>query len=177
MDGDPMATRNLSGANAATEDRELAAVARQVIDANRYLVLATADQHGVPWASPIWYAHAGYREFLWVSDPQARHSRSIEVRPQVSIVIFDSSVPPSAAPAVYISGAAGVVTGSDLERSIELYSRRSQEQGLPEWASADVRTPAGPRLYRAVAAEQFVLKPGGDVRIPVSAESLAENEG
>lgn len=172
-----MATKNLSGPNAATEDPELAAVARQVIDANRYLVLATADQHGVPWASPIWYAHAGYREFLWVSDPQARHSRSIEMRPQVSIVIFDSSMPPSAAPAVYLSGAAGVVTGPGLERSIELYSRRSQEQGLPEWTPADVRAPAGPRLYRAVAAEQFVLKPGGDVRIPVNAESLAGNGG
>ena len=170
-----MATRNLSGPDAATQDRELAALARQVIDANRYLVLATADQHGVPWASPVWYAHAGYREFLWVSDPQARHSRSIEVRPQVSIVIFDSSVPPGAAPAVYLSGAAGVVTGPGLEDSIEICSRRSQEQGLPDWAPADVQAPARPRLYRAVAAEQFVLPAGGTARIPVSAESLAGN--
>jgi hypothetical protein len=175
MDGDPMATKNLSGPNAATDDPELATVARQVIDANRYLVLATADQHGVPWVSPVWYAHAGYREFFWVSDPQARHSRSIEMRPQVSIVIFDSSVPPSAAPAVYLSGAAEVVTGPGLEKSIKIYSRRSQEQGLPQWTLADVQAPARPRLYRAAAAEQFVLKPGGDARIPVNAESLAEN--
>ena len=172
-----MATRNLSGPDAATEDRELAAVARQVIDANRYLVLATADQHGVPWASPVWYAHAGYREFLWVSDPQARHSRSIEVRPQVSIVIFDSSVPPSAAPAVYLSGTAEVVAGPGLETSIEIYSRRSQEQGLPEWTPADVQAPARPRLYRAVAAEQFVLQAAGDDRIPVNAASRAGNGG
>ena len=170
-----MATRNHAGPDAATGDPELAAVARQVIDASRYLVLGTADQHGVPWVSPVWYAHAGYREFLWVSDPQARHSRSIEARPQVSIVIFDSSVPPDAAPAVYLSGAAHVVTGSGLEKSIEIYSRRSQEQGLPEWAPADVRAPARPRLYRVVAAEQFVLPAGGNARIPVSAESLAGN--
>jgi hypothetical protein len=170
-----MATKDRPTRNSATDDRELVAVARQVIDANRYLALATADQHGVPWVSPVWYAHAGHREFLWVSDPQARHSRNIEVRPQVSIVIFDSSVPPSAAPAVYLSGAAGVVIGSGLEKSIELYSRRSQEQGLPGWTPADVRAPAHPRLYRAVAAELFVLPAGGDARIPVSAESLAGN--
>lgn len=170
-----MAARNHPGPNAAAGDPELAAVARQIIDASRYLVLGTADQHGIPWVSPVWYAHAGYREFLWVSDPQARHSRSIEARPQVSIVIFDSSVPPDAAPAVYLSGAAGVVTGSGLEKSIEIYSRRSREQGLPEWAPADVRAPAHPRLYRVVVAELFVLPAGGDARIPVNAESLAAN--
>jgi hypothetical protein len=37
MDGDPMATRNHPGPNAAAGDPELAAVARQIIDANRYL--------------------------------------------------------------------------------------------------------------------------------------------
>lgn len=106
---------------------DLAPVARQVIDASRYLVLATADQHGVPWASPVWYAHASYREFFWVSHPQARHSRNIETQRQVSIVIFDSSVRPGAAQAVYISGTAELTTGSELRRSIEIYSRRSQE--------------------------------------------------
>lgn len=55
-----MATRNHPGPNAAAGDRELAAVARQIIDANRYLVLGTADQHGVAWVSPVCYAHAGY---------------------------------------------------------------------------------------------------------------------
>lgn len=116
----------------------------------------------------MWYAHAGYREFFWVSHPQARHSRNIETRPQVSIVIFDSSVRPGAAQAVYISGAAELTTGSELRRSIEIYSRRSQEQGLAEWTINHVQAPADHRLYRAVAAEQSVLKPGGvDVRIPV----------
>jgi Pyridoxamine 5'-phosphate oxidase len=89
-----------------TDAPSLAATARQVINTSRYLVLATADQHGVPWASPVWYAHGGYREFFWESRPQARHSRNIATRPQVSIVIFDSSMPPRAAQAVYIRGAA-----------------------------------------------------------------------
>jgi predicted pyridoxine 5'-phosphate oxidase superfamily flavin-nucleotide-binding protein len=50
-----------------TDATGLAATARHVIDASQYLVLATVDEHGVPWASPVWYAHEGYREFFWVS--------------------------------------------------------------------------------------------------------------
>ena len=159
---------------AVTSDAQLAVMAAQIIDANRYLVLATADQHGVPWVSPLWYAHAGYREFFWVSDPEAKHSQNIEIRPRVSIVIFDSSARPGAASAVYISGSAGKVTRPDLERSIEIYSHRSLGQGLPAWPPSSVQAPARHRLYRVVAAEQSVLQPGGvDVRIPVAVESVA----
>jgi nitroimidazol reductase NimA-like FMN-containing flavoprotein (pyridoxamine 5'-phosphate oxidase superfamily) len=149
--------------------QELAATARHLIDHEQYLILATADRDGRPWASPLWYAHAGHREFLWVSSPDARHSRNIEVRPQVSMVIFDSSAPPSGAQAVYISGAAEVTAGSGLDRSVEIYSRRSQKLGLPEWTPAMCRAPARVRLYRAIAREQFVLMPDvADVRIPVA---------
>ena len=159
---------------AVADDQPLAVMAAQVINASRYFVLATADEHGVPWASPVWYAHAGYREFLWASDPQARHSRNIGIRPRVSIVIFDSSALPGAAPAVYISATAAMVTGPGLDSGIEVYSRRSQEQGLPAWAPSNVQAPSRHRLYRAVAAELSVLRPGGvDVRIPVAVESVA----
>ena len=73
--------------------RDPATVARGIIDANRYMTLATADGDGRPWASPVWYAHQGYTDLYWVSRPEARHSRNLAVRPEVSIVIFDSTVP------------------------------------------------------------------------------------
>jgi pyridoxine/pyridoxamine 5'-phosphate oxidase len=155
----------------------LSAIAQDLIDRNRYLTLATADQAGQPWASPVWYAHTGYKEFFWVSSPDARHSRNIAARPQVSIVIFDSSLPPGAIQAVYLSGAAQVVTGPGLQRHLPVYSCRSQEQGLPAWAPGDLQAPARQRLYRAVAAALFVLKPGGvDARIPVTIESPAAHQ-
>jgi hypothetical protein len=161
-------------AGPVTEDPGLAALARQIIDANQYLVLATADTDGAPWVSPVWYAHANYREFFWVSHHQARHSRNIEARPRVSIVIFDSSLPPGAGGAVYVSGTAGLMTGPGLQTGIGIYSYRSCQRDLREWAIGDVQAPAHHRLYRAVAAEQSVLKPGSaDVRIPIDMESLA----
>ena len=37
--------------------QELAATGRAIVDAARYLTLATADHAGRPWASPVWFAH------------------------------------------------------------------------------------------------------------------------
>lgn len=50
-------------------EQDLEAVARAIVDSNAYMTLATANEDGRPWASPVWYAHAGYREFYWVSSP------------------------------------------------------------------------------------------------------------
>jgi len=87
------------------------AAARAVIDSNSYMTLGTADESGLPWVTPVWFAHSGYREFLWVSSPEARHSRNLEARPDVSIVIFDSQVSPGDAEAVYVSARAAELSG------------------------------------------------------------------
>ena len=39
-------------------------VARAIIDANRYMVLGTADEGGRPWVSPVYYAPSGWGEGL-----------------------------------------------------------------------------------------------------------------
>ena len=56
-------------------------IARSIIDANLYMTLATADEAGRPWVSPVCYAFAGYEEFFWVSSPEATHSRNLPGRP------------------------------------------------------------------------------------------------
>jgi general stress protein 26 len=71
---------------------DLVAHARAIIDANLYLILGTADPDGHPWTSPVYFAPAGDREFYWLSATDAQHSRHLAQRPQVSIVIFDSTV-------------------------------------------------------------------------------------
>ena len=56
------------------EGEELGAIALGVIDSNRFETIGTADEEGVPWVWPVWYAPAEYREFFWVSGSDARHS-------------------------------------------------------------------------------------------------------
>lgn len=145
---------------------ELRTIARSIVDSNRFMTLATADADGRPWASPVWYAFSGYREFFWVSSPEATHSRNLAVRPELAIVIFDSHET-GGWKALYLSAVAEEL--DDVDAAIEIYSRRSVEQGFPVWTRADVTAPARHRLYRATASEHSVLDPH-DRRIPVNPE-------
>jgi PAS domain-containing protein len=140
-----------------------------IVGANLYMTLGTADEAGRPWASPVYFAVARYREFFWVSSPAARHSRNIAVRPQIAIVIFDSRTPINTGRAVYMSALAAELTGAELERGIGVFSARSLEHGDAEWTPAHVLEPARLRLYRATATEHYVLSPR-DERIPVTVE-------
>jgi hypothetical protein len=144
-------------AEVARGGRDPAAVARQIIDANRYMTLATADADGRPWASPVWYAHQGYTDLYWVSRPGARHSRNLAARPEVGIVIFDSTVPEGDGQAVYVEALAGELEGAERDEGIAIFSRRSEAGGATAWGVADVSGPAPLRLYRARASAHFVL--------------------
>ena len=143
-----------------------AAVARRLIEGNVYLTLATADADGRPWASPVWFAHEGLSRFVWVSKPEALHSRNLEARPQVGIVIFDSTVGQGAAEAVYVEAEARRLEGQEEELGIDIFNRRSQQLGWPNWKVEDVQPPAALRLYGATASALSVLGPG-DERIAV----------
>ncbi|HEX7310782.1 MAG TPA: pyridoxamine 5'-phosphate oxidase family protein [Gaiellaceae bacterium] len=145
---------------------ETASVARRIVDANMYMTIATADADGRPWVSPVWFAPRSEKEFLWVSSPDARHSRNIVVRSAIAIVIFDSTVPVGAAEALYIEAVATEVSSRDLDEAIATYSTRSQRHDAGAWVPANVLPPARLRLYRATAGSQFVLGPG-DERLPV----------
>ncbi len=136
-------------------------IARGIIDANLYMVLGTADETGRPWASPVYFAHSGYAEFFWVSSPEAAHSRNIAVRPQVSIVIFDSQVPIGTGQGVYMAAGAQEVIGAELDRGLEIFSRRSLAHGDAAWTREDVQAEAGLRLYRATAQDHSILARDG----------------
>jgi Pyridoxamine 5'-phosphate oxidase len=142
--------------------------ARAIIDDNLYLVLATADSTGRPWSSPVYFAHDGYAEFLWVSSPEAEHSRNIATRPQVGIVIFDSHAPIGTGQGVYMSATAEQVGSDNLTRGIEVFSQRSIRHGAAPWTVKDVQAESGLRLYRAAAESYSILAKDGqpDHRIP-----------
>jgi len=145
-----------------------AATARAIIDANRYMTLSTADAEGLPWVSPVWFATVDHRRFFWVSDPHARHSRNLAARPELAIVIFDSTVVPGNAAPVYMSAVAAQVPDDQLDEGLAVFARGSEAQGLRVWTRDDVQPPARHRLYRATASEHFVLRDDRDVRVPVS---------
>jgi nitroimidazol reductase NimA-like FMN-containing flavoprotein (pyridoxamine 5'-phosphate oxidase superfamily) len=146
-------------------------IAREVLDANTFLVLATADAEGTPWASPVWFAHEDFREIFWVSAPDARHSRNIAERSRIAMVAFDSTVAPNTGQAVYMSATAEQVGDpAEIERGLVVFSRKGMRQGLGEWGPERVSGEARLRLYRARVTEHSILDPDVefDVRVDVS---------
>jgi hypothetical protein len=142
------------------------AIGRRLIAANMYMTIATADGDGRPWVSPVWFAAASDTELLWVSAPDARYSRNLAVRPEVAIVIFDSTVPIGSAEALYLEAVAEQVADDDVHEPIEVYSRRSQACGSRPWTASDVLAPEPFRLYRATAGARSVLQ-SDDRRLPL----------
>ena len=135
-------------------------MARAIIDSNRYMVVGTADEDGVPWVTPVWFEHADHRRFIWVSSPECRHSRNVNKRPEVSIVIFDSRVAVGSARAVYMSARAEKLSGAELARDVALFDAATQAQGLTRrWVLEDMLAPAPYRLYRATVSQHWVLDP------------------
>lgn len=133
---------------------------RRVIDANRYLVLGTADQDGTPWTTPVFFAHDGYRTFYWVSAPDRRHCHNIASRPQVSLAIFDSSVAVGQAEAAYVAASAAELAGEEVQRAVGVLNDKLDD--AHQLDVGDVMGDGPFRAYCAVAVEHSVLVRGGD---------------
>jgi nitroimidazol reductase NimA-like FMN-containing flavoprotein (pyridoxamine 5'-phosphate oxidase superfamily) len=152
---------------------DLAAHARAIIDTNYYLTLGTTDPDGRPWTTPVYFAPAGDREFYWLSATDSRHSRHLAERPQVSLVIFDSTVAPYHGRAVYAAGEAREVTGTDLDHALRSYPRRDGG-GATSVTREDVTGTSPYRLYRATASDLWVLCPR-EPRQPCALHGLAKD--
>jgi hypothetical protein len=136
----------------------IAAHARGLLDTNLYLTLGTVDAVGSPWTTPVYFAPGDDWEFYWESATDARHSRNLAERPQVSLVVFDSTVPAYHGRAVYAVGEASELSGNDLDRALEVYPGR-EGRGGSAVTREDVTAPEPYRLYRATASELWVLCP------------------
>jgi nitroimidazol reductase NimA-like FMN-containing flavoprotein (pyridoxamine 5'-phosphate oxidase superfamily) len=139
-------------------DGDLVAHARALLDSNLYLTLGTVEPDGSPWTSPVYFAAGSERDFYWASSTDSRHSRNVAVNPRVSVVVFDSSVPPYHGRAVYAVGEARELSGDDLDRGLAVYPGPSSRGATP--LRREEATGSSPyRLYLATASEVWVLCP------------------
>jgi hypothetical protein len=131
-------------------------IARKTIDANVFMTLATADAGGRPWASPVYFAHDRYRDFYWISSPEAGHSRNLAARPELTIVVFDSQVAPGSGQAVYMAATAEQFP--DVDAGLQIYPG-PPERGAREIHPEELRPPGPFRLYRARVSQHWILCP------------------
>jgi hypothetical protein len=91
----------------------------------------------------------------------SRHDR-FAARPDIALAIFDSTVIPGNARAVYVAARAEQVDRAE----IGVFRRVSAAQGLDAWTEESVSPPARHRLYRATATERYTLRHDIDERTP-----------
>nr|WP_169806377.1 pyridoxamine 5'-phosphate oxidase family protein [Herbidospora sakaeratensis] len=132
----------------------------RLLGASRYLVLATADAEGRPWATPVFFAALDENRLFWVSSPGSRHSRNIAVRPEVAVTVFDSHAPVGGAEALYLEATAG--PADDPGAAVAALNARLPEGG--ELADDDLAPSGSLVAYRADVRAHFVLIRGGDAR-------------
>ena len=151
----------------AERHADLDEMARRVIDANLYMTLGTRNPDGSPRLSPVFYTAARYTDFYWLSSPGAQHSRNLAERPQVQIVIFDSTADVGRGEAVYITATARQVDADELDAVCPEAFRTVA--GARPFQPAELRGDAAVRLYVAQASSWEVHVPG---RHPVHGRGL-----
>ena len=147
-------------------------LARHTLASNRFMILGTVDPSGRPRVSPLWFSLVDHRRVYWLSSPDAHQSRNLGERPEVSIVVFDSSAAPHTGQAVYLEATAGRVPDEELEAACTEAFR-----GVEEALSFTRPTLADEPfvLYRAqvtaseihVRGSDFGDGRGSDQRVPV----------
>lgn len=150
--------------------------AQKLLEQNQYLTLATADESGRPWSSTVWYT-AWQRsrseewlavEFIWLSRPEALHSRNLLQRPELGISIFNSAQPAGTGDGLQFAARAELVPTELLDEAADAFSQASLAAGGGAWTRAQVQEPAMPRLYLARTQSAYLLGNGTRVAIPLA---------
>jgi nitroimidazol reductase NimA-like FMN-containing flavoprotein (pyridoxamine 5'-phosphate oxidase superfamily) len=73
--------------------KRMAEDAARILRTIPYATLATVDDSGRPWNSPVAAVIAADLAVYWFSDSQAQHSRNVRANGRVFIVVYDSTWP------------------------------------------------------------------------------------
>jgi general stress protein 26 len=159
---------------------DLAAMARDVLDEIRYVVLGTIDEDGRTRTSPVYFVPHGYQDLYWVSNPASHHSRNLERDDRLSGVVFDSTVPPGpGSRAVYVTGTAREVQVDELAQ--HLPKAFNPGRGGRTFTAEELRGDAGLRLWVLhvdswevhIGSGHPTLGTGTDRRMPVDPRGVA----
>lgn len=86
------------------ELNELAATGAELIKTNNYITVATVDENGEPWNSPLNTAFDEDLNFYWKSPNDCQHSFNIRNNGKVFFVLFDSHAEVGKGIGVYFKG-------------------------------------------------------------------------
>ena len=109
---------------------ELVSRAKEVIHQILYITLATSDEKGNPWNSPVYSAFDKNYIFYWASWSENQHSKNIRENENVFVVIYDSTVPEGTGFGVYMKGKAyelGLKDSPEILKALKLLYQRKNK--------------------------------------------------
>ena len=128
------------------------AQARSIIDSIQYLTIATVNQDGTPWNSPVHQVHDEQYIFYWLSDKNNQHSKNIRANGKVFGVIYDSTVPEGEGVGIYLD-----LDVTEVDDAVEITKARRIKKG-DDYVSTpgEFLGDAVRRVYRAVPTKIWI---------------------
>lgn len=151
-------------------------LARQIINGVSHIVIASVNDDGSPWNTPVYAAFDDQYNFYWTSHETSQHSANVRRTGQAFICVFDSTGSLGNKTGVYLECEA-----KELHQRSEIEHARTQTQARKGLATGDIEPFLhGPRrVYRALPSRVWINdaeKQGGefikDFRIEVSLKDL-----
>ncbi len=96
-------------------------MAKDIIKNNKFLSLATVDNDGKVWSTPLSYSVDENYNFYFTSELDSKHVMNIMDNPEVSFTIFDSTKRVSDIDGLQVTGIVGQVDPSELEKVVKNY--------------------------------------------------------
>ncbi len=135
---------------------EIKKIAREIIDSNIYLTLATTDGKRV-WASPLFYCTDKKNRFYVISQPGSRHIQNILSNQSISFAIFDSHAPEGKGNGLQGEGSMQECKGKAVSYALRWY----HTDFLPCTNESFTKGPY--RLYRITPTRTYILDPEASV--------------
>lgn len=126
--------------------------ARRIIESIAYATVATTDDAGRPWNSPVHTVHDDQYNFYWFSDVQAQHSLNVRTSGRAFLVIYDSTVPAGEGEGVYIDAVAKELNDPEEIRYARYLKKGPGYDASPEGFMGD----SPRRVYKAVPERVWV---------------------
>lgn len=119
------------------EERHLISI-KGILQKIHYINLATVNEDGSPWNTPVSASHDEQLNFFWGSSPENIHSKNIKRDGRVFMTIYDSTVPEGTGEGLYLVGKAEEL-GSEIVTAVYKYKFTPQQA----WINDEVKNDDG----------------------------------
>lgn len=107
------------------DSAELLLVTRRLLDASSLCAIATVSTSGLAHINTAYFALGDALDLVWLSDPDAQHSRNIRANESVAIAVYDSGQAWGESDrGIQLFGEAHEVTPEAAPRVNAIYARR-----------------------------------------------------